>query len=115
MFTAKERIERDGFLVAYEGETMTDSEAARRGLIDGCEDDSADVFHVGTPAAEDDQTAVVEPPIDEATDNAADDDAADNGNEVKPTRAELREECEKRGIKAPKNATVAQLEALLGD
>lgn len=163
MYTAKERVERNGFLVAYEGETMSDAEAARRGLIDGCADDSADVLSVGTsdaeehtavveppinevwadaagmsveecielwnedpnavldaikanlaPEAEDDQTAVVEPPIDGKTDNAADDNDSD-ADKSKPSKAELREECEKRGIKAPKNATIAQLEALLGD
>lgn len=163
MYTAKERVERNGFLVAYEGETMSDTEAARRGLIDGCADDSADVFRVGTSDAEEqtavveppidevwadaagmsveecielwnedpnavldaikanlsqeaenDQTAVVEPPIDGKTDNAADDNDSD-ADKAKPSKAELREECEKRGIKAPKNATIAQLEALLGD
>ena len=163
MFTAKERVERNGFLIAYAGETMTDSEAARRGLIDGCAADDADVMRVGTPAAEE-PTAIVEPPIDEvwadaagmsvedcielwnedpnagleaikanlaaeAVDNDGDgenmptaDDAAakagDNADDdaaAKPSKAEFRAECEKRGIKAPKNATVAQLEALLGD
>ena len=32
MFIAK-RTERDGFLVAYEGEAMTEAEAVRRGLM----------------------------------------------------------------------------------
>lgn len=32
MFTSTERVERDGRLVAFEGETMTDEEAAARGL-----------------------------------------------------------------------------------
>lgn len=70
MFTAKERVERNGFLIAYAGETMTDSEAARRGLIDGCAADDADVMRVGTPAAEE-PTAIVEPPIDEVWADAA--------------------------------------------
>lgn len=151
MFTAKERVERNGFLIAYAGETMTDSEAARRGLIDGCAADDADVMRVGTPAAEE-PTAIVEPPIDEvwadaagmsvedcielwnedpnavleaikanlaaeAVDNDGDGEnmpTADNAA-ANPSKAELRAECEKRGIKAPKNATAAQLEALLGD
>lgn len=174
MFTAKNRVERDGFLIAYEGETMTDAEAARRGLIDGeaCAADGADVFSVGTPSA------VVNPPIDDAWAEAAgmsvdecislwesdpsalleaivanltaasvpnDDGSAATGNDpddgtdaandpdgsnaadgaatgndtdanaAKPSKEELRKECEARGIKAPKNATIAQLEALLED
>ena len=32
MFIAK-RTERDGFLIAYEGEAMTEAEAVRRGLM----------------------------------------------------------------------------------
>lgn len=32
MFTSTERVERDGRLIAFEGETMTDEEAAARGL-----------------------------------------------------------------------------------
>lgn len=180
MFTAKNRVERDGFLIAYEGETMTDAEAARRGLIDGDADaaDGADVFSVGTPPA------VVNPPIDDAwaeaagmsvedcialwgsnpsalleaivsnltagndpdgggnddgandpdgenatgdsTDAANDPDGANaadgatagndpDANAAKPSKEALRKECEARGIKAPKNATIAQLEALLED
>ena len=32
MFTCEERVERDGHLIAFEGEVMTDEEAAKRGL-----------------------------------------------------------------------------------
>lgn len=32
MFTCKERVVRDGHLVAFAGEVMTDEEAAKRGL-----------------------------------------------------------------------------------
>jgi hypothetical protein len=33
MYTSPGRVERDGWLVAYEGEEMSMDEAARRGLI----------------------------------------------------------------------------------
>lgn len=34
IYTSPERVERDGFLVAYEGERMTMVEAERRGLLE---------------------------------------------------------------------------------
>lgn len=33
MFTSKERVIRDGYLIAFEGETMSEEEAAKRGLL----------------------------------------------------------------------------------
>ena len=33
-YTSPARVERDGFLVAFEGETMTMAEAAKRGLVE---------------------------------------------------------------------------------
>ncbi len=33
MFVSKERVTRDGYLIAYEGEEMSEEEAARRGLL----------------------------------------------------------------------------------
>lgn len=33
MFTSKERVIRDGRLIAFKGEKMTDTEAKRRGLL----------------------------------------------------------------------------------
>ena len=33
MYTSPKRVERDGYLVAFEGEVMGIDEAARRGLI----------------------------------------------------------------------------------
>lgn len=33
MYTSPERVTRNGYLVAYAGEVMTDAEAARRGLL----------------------------------------------------------------------------------
>ena len=33
MYVSKERVVRDGYLVAYEGEEMTEDEARERGLI----------------------------------------------------------------------------------
>lgn len=32
MYTSKERVIRDGYLIAFEGEVMSDEEAAARGL-----------------------------------------------------------------------------------
>lgn len=32
-YTSKKRVERDGYLVAFEGERMTMDEAVRRGLV----------------------------------------------------------------------------------
>lgn len=37
MYTCPARIERDGWLVAFEGERMSVEEAARRGLLAGAE------------------------------------------------------------------------------
>ena len=34
MFTSKKRVIRDGYLIAFEGEVMSDEEAAARGLLD---------------------------------------------------------------------------------
>ena len=34
MFTSKKRVIRNGFLVAFEGEVMSDEETAARGLLD---------------------------------------------------------------------------------
>lgn len=34
MFTSKERVIRNGYLIAFEGEVMSDEEAAARGLLD---------------------------------------------------------------------------------
>ncbi len=35
MYTSEERVVRDGVLVAFDGEVMTDEEAGRRGLLPG--------------------------------------------------------------------------------
>lgn len=34
MYTSKERVIRDGYLIAFEGEVMSDEEATKRGLLD---------------------------------------------------------------------------------
>lgn len=34
MFTSHERVVRNGYLIAFAGEVMSDEEAARRGLLD---------------------------------------------------------------------------------
>lgn len=35
MYVSKERVIRDGYLIAYEGEEMSDEEAKARGLLAG--------------------------------------------------------------------------------
>ena len=34
MYTSENRVIRDGYLIAFEGEAMSDEEAAKRGLLD---------------------------------------------------------------------------------
>lgn len=34
MYTSKKRVIRDGYLIAFEGEVMTDDEAVARGLVE---------------------------------------------------------------------------------
>ena len=34
MYTSENRVIRDGYLIAFEGEVMSDEEAAKRGLLD---------------------------------------------------------------------------------
>lgn len=161
MYTSKERVERDGFLIAYEGEVMSEAEAAKRGLIDVNSDWSeADDLRIGNaacnPPIDDEWAAAAGLSVEDCkelwakdpsavlgaikenigaegsatdTDGAdTNDDAADDGSDPddqgapdtdgadgKPSKKELLAECEARGIKAPKNATIAQLEALLED
>lgn len=38
MYTSKERVIRDGYLIAFEGEVMSDEEAQARGLLGSQED-----------------------------------------------------------------------------
>lgn len=33
MYTSKKRVTRDGYLIAYKGERMSDEEARKRGLL----------------------------------------------------------------------------------
>ena len=49
MYTVPERIERDGFLVAYEGEVMSMEEAEARGIL--VEETVEDAPKPGTKAA----------------------------------------------------------------
>ena len=34
MYTSEKRVERGGFLIAFEGEVMTEADAEKRGLLD---------------------------------------------------------------------------------
>lgn len=149
MYTAKERIERDGYLVAYAGETMSDEEARRRGLIGhAAKAETAEVQGIASPSMDEAWAEAAGMEVEElrqlwaespsavldaikanlnaqkdereareteaAAETAKNDGEPQAGTqEKKPTAAELRAECEARGIKAPKNATIAQLQALL--
>ncbi len=87
-YTSPERVERDGFLVAFKGEKMTETEARRRGLLGK---------GASSPAPD-----------------AGNDDA--KGNEAKPlTGAQLRAELENRGIPFKSNTKVTDLQKLLDD
>lgn len=61
MFTAKERITINGRLAAYEGETMTDEEAAKRGLLAEPEPEP-----VAEETADEPEAPEVEPEAEEA-------------------------------------------------
>lgn len=86
IFTAPERVERDGFLVCFAGEKMTYEEAARRGLCDG------------KPAEE--------PEPEAAEPEAAD---ADRVKDLVDSHKldELQAMADERGIEYPKGATKA--------
>lgn len=86
MYTSHERVERDGFLVAYEGEVMSDEEATRRGLlVPGDAHDGDD----GTGA-----------PAEEAK---------------PPTNDELRAMLDERGVPYDKKANKTTLLALVAE
>ena len=86
MYTCNERVERDGYLIAFEGEVMSEEEARRRGLI---KDETA-------PEAPEDKTP----------------EAPELSKLKKP---ELLALCEERGITVPNKATVDQLIELLSE
>lgn len=90
MYTCLERVERDGYLIAFEGEVMSEEEARRRGLI---KDETA---QGETPDANQGETPK----------------APDLSKLKKP---ELLTLCKERGITVPAKATVDQLIELLSE
>lgn len=88
LFTCPKRVERDGYLVAFEGEIMSEDDARKRGLLAGdakpetpkkpeqpkepADDTGADDGAPVDPDANDD--AAAEPKDDDATDAPSDDD-----------------------------------------
>ena len=94
LYTCPERVERDGYLIAFEGEKMSMEDARHRGLI---KDETA---QGETPDANPDATPDANP------------DANDLSKLKKP---ELLALCEERGITVPKKATVDQLIELLSE
>lgn len=51
LYTCPERVERDGYLVAYEGERMSMAEAERRGLLEKPAEEPAKKPAAKKPAA----------------------------------------------------------------
>lgn len=90
LYTCPERVERDGYLIAFEGEKMSMEDARHRGLI---KDETA---QGETPDANQGETSK----------------APDLSKLKKP---ELFALCEERGITVPKKATVDQLIELLSE
>lgn len=134
MYTSPERVVKNGKLVAFAGETMSDEEAKRRGLIGaGATSPSAPAAAPASPMNEkwadaagmdlEDLTAlwdespdaVLDAILHRADGDAGAEDPADVEEETpkKRTKAEMQAACDEKGIKYPKNATVVQLEALL--
>ena len=91
MYTSPERVVRDGYVIAFEGEFMSEEDARRRGLI---KDETA-------PEAPEDKTP--EAPEDKTPDLS------------KLKKPELLALCEERGITVPNKATVDQLIELLSE
>lgn len=91
MYTSPERVVRDGYVIAFEGEVMSEEDARRRGLIK-------------------DETATEAP--EDKTPEAPEDKTPDLSKLKKP---ELLALCEERGITVPNKATVDQLIELLSE
>lgn len=68
MYTSKERVIRDGYLIAFEGEVMSDEEAQARGLLGSQEDKPK-----RKSATRRKQKPKAEPVEDEAEDEAEED------------------------------------------
>lgn len=89
-YTSPERVERDGFLIAFKGETMTETEARKRGLLAT------------------DESAPVEPPANDG--NAG---SGNTGNQL--SKAEVKAELESRGIKYNSRTSEKKLRELLAE
>ncbi len=136
MYTSPERIVKNGKLVAFAGETMSDEEAKKRGLIGVGASSSAPAAAAVAQAHpmnekwadaagmdledltalwDESPDAVLDAILHRADGDAGAEDPADGEEETskKRTKAELQAACDEKGIKYPKNATVVQLEALL--
>lgn len=135
MYTSPERVVKNGKLVAFAGETMTDEEAKKRGLIGAGA--SSPTYPVDAAPAhpmnekwadaagmdledltalwDESPDAVLDVILHRADGDAVAEDPADGEEETpkKRTKKELQAACDEKGIKYPKNATVVQLEALL--
>lgn len=48
-YTSPTRVERDGYLVAFAGETMTETEARKRGLLGGASNAEGNAEETGAP------------------------------------------------------------------
>lgn len=93
-YTCPARVERDGVLVAFEGEVMTAQEASERGLL---------------PRGDDTASVVASAPAETAGEDGT---AADAEPKV-PTNAEIRAILDERGVAYDKKANKAALLELL--
>lgn len=84
-YTCPARVERDGVLVAFEGEVMTAQEASERGLL---------------PRGDDTASVVASAPAETAGEDGT---AADAEPKV-PTNAEIRAILDERGVAYDKKA-----------
>ena len=99
MYTSPERVVRDGYVIAFEGEVMSEEDARRRGLIK--DETATEAPEDKTPEAPEDKTP--EAPEDKTPDLS------------KLKKPELLALCEERGITVPNKATVDQLIELLSE
>lgn len=141
MYISEERIERDGYLIAYAGEVMSEDEARKRGLIDvpiaeptpieppsSEEGGSAGEPDPGDAGAQqpdggvvDDPDAAKQPDGDGTGDDPAGAQEPDGGEATnvqdpsKMTNDQLRDLLDTLGLQYPKNATKPELLEILGE
>lgn len=89
MFTSNERVIRDGYLVAFAGEVMSDEEAAARGLTETAESKPAKP-KPAKPSTSKPRTKreAAETPAEDPAEEPAEEPAENTSEESKETEAE---------------------------